>query len=121
MPDSSDLTQSARAQVVPSQGQADAFAKLRELTRSGYVPVADEERADRSILLRHESGPDLVLHADGRLDLPAEQGARSAKAATKAAKEKRIYWLRTLFVVAMIVTVWFLSLALTAGLLESME
>ena len=121
MPESSDLTRAARSNLVPTEGQDGAFGKLRELTRSGYAPVSDDARADGGILLRHESGPDLVLHADGLLDLPTEQGARKAKAETRAAKEKRIYWLRTLFVVAMIVTVWFLSLALTAGLLESMD
>lgn len=121
MPESSSLPDVARPGFVPIEGQADAFGKLRELTRNGYAPVPEEARIDGGILLRHESGPDLVLHADGRLDLPAEQGAKRTKAATKAAKEKRVYWLRTLFVVAMIVTVWFLSLALTAGILESME
>ena len=121
MLESSNLTNMSRAEVVPMEGQADAFGKLRELTRNGYAPVVEDGRTDGGILLRHESGPDLVLHPDGRLDLPAEQGANRTKAATKAAREKRIYWLRTLSVVAMIVAVWFLSLALASGLIESMN
>jgi hypothetical protein len=124
MPESSDLTKVSRPNVVPAEGQADAFAKLRELARSGYAPVADDERPDGSLLLRHESAPDLILHPDGRLDLPTNEETRRRKAAPASPagrKEKRIYWLRSLFVVAMIVIVWFLSVALMAGLLESMD
>lgn len=121
MAESKELTKSGTGDVVRITGEPEAFAKLRELTRTGYVPAAEEERTDGGILLRHESAPDLVLHPDGRLDLPAHQSAKAPKAEPPAAREKRIYWLRTLFVVAIIVTVWFLSLALTAGLLESMD
>jgi hypothetical protein len=120
MPESSALTEIARSSAFPADGQSSAFAKLRELTRNGYFPVAGEETADGGILLRHDQAPDLVLHADGRLDLPISQAAKPAKVERKAAREKRIYWLRTLFVVAMTVAVWFLSVILTAGLLESM-
>jgi hypothetical protein len=120
MPESNALTEMAPSSVFPADGQSTAFAKLRELTRNGYSPVAGEEMADGGILLRHDHAPDLVLHADGRLDLPMSQAARPAKAKSKGAREKRIYWLRTLFVVAMTVAVWFLSVILTAGLLESM-
>ena len=120
MPESSALTEITPSSVFPADGQSTAFSKLRELTRNGYFPVAGEEMADGGILLRHDHAPDLVLHADGRLDLPTSQAARPAKVERKAAREKRIYWLRTLFVVAMTVAVWFLSVILMIGLLETM-
>jgi len=124
MLESSHLTTAARPNVVSEKGAADAFAKLRELTRTGYAPVADADRPDGSLLLRHDSAPDLILHPDGRLDLPTSADGKSDRKATAASagrKEKRIYWLRSLFVIAMIVIVWFLSVALFAGLLESMD
>ena len=104
--------------AVPLSGEPATFEKLRELTRNGYVPDPDQAEDQSGILLRHESAPDLILRADGSIDLPT--GRPRAKATeSRVVKEKRIYWRRTFLVVVMTIAVWFLSLAIAATLLET--
>ena len=97
-------------------GEPATFEKLRELTRSGYLPEPNEADEHGGILLRHESAPDLILRADGSIDLPS--GRARSRRKTRAVKEKRIYWRRSFLVVVMTIAVWFLSLAIAASLIE---
>ena len=53
-------------------GEPQVFEKLRELARNGYVPDA-EPGPEGGMLLRHDNAPDLILHADGRIELPVGQ------------------------------------------------
>jgi len=99
-------------------GEPAVFDKLRELTRSGYVPDAAADVAAGGLLLRHDSAPDLILKPDGSLDLPIGQEARPRAPAAESRAEKRIYWRRTIMVVALTVAVWFLSLAVAASFIE---
>ncbi len=104
---------------VELSGQPATFEKLRELTRNGYVPDPDQEEEHGGILLRHESAPDLILRADGTIDLPPSQTPRRPPAERESGREKRIYWRRTFLVVVMTIAVWFLSLAIAATLIET--
>jgi hypothetical protein len=105
----------------------EAFDKIRELTRNGYLPDADPADGG-GILLRHSSAPDLVLRPDGSIDLPLGQRAKidlppAAEAPADAqavAEPPRMAKLRILVIVILAVTFWFLSVAITAGLLEGL-
>ena len=99
-------------------GEPATFAKLRELTRNGYAPDPDREDPGGGILLRHDSAPDLVLHADGRIELPMGKPTKSKTAA--AAPERRISWRRTFLVVVLSVAFWMVSLFLAASVIEFM-
>jgi len=99
-------------------GEPAVFEKLRELTRSGYVPDAEADIAAGGLLLRHDSAPDLILKSDGSLDLPISQAARPRTPAGESFAEKRIYWRRTFIVVVLTIAVWFLSLAIAASFIE---
>ena len=98
-------------------GEPAVFDKLRELTRNGYVPEAGDEMPEGGILLRHDSAPDLILRADGSLDLPVGQRTRRRTATAESRAEKRIYWRRTFLVVVLTIAVWFVSLATAAAFL----
>ena len=104
--------------LTPGHG---AFDKLRELTRNGYLPDADPAEGG-GILLRHSSAPDLVLRPDGSIDLPLGQRAKTdlppAAEAPAVVEPPRMAKLRILVIVILAVTFWFLSVAITAGLLE---
>jgi hypothetical protein len=90
---------------------APAFEQLRELTRNGYV--ADEPGArGASVRLRHAHAPDLVLHADGRLELPLGQPE-------KPRAPSRTPWLRIALAVVLATAFWFLSVFATTVLLFS--
>lgn len=111
--------QASGRRSVELSGQPATFEKLRELTRNGYVPDPDPEEEHGGILLRHESAPDLILCADGTLDLPPSQAPRRPPVEREFGREKRIYWRRTLLVVVMTIAIWFLSLVIAAILLET--
>ena len=102
-------------------GEPATFAKLRELTRNGYVPDTEREDDSGGILLRHDSAPDLLLLADGRIELPVGQPSkRTVSDAGRPAAERRISWRRTFLVVVLSVAFWFVSLFLAATVLEAM-
>lgn len=103
------------ARAVRPAADPTVFEKLRELTRNGYVPDAGHDDESGGILFRHDSAPDLVLHADGRIDLAA--GRPRPRPAAKG--ERRVSWRRT-FVVMLTVAVWILSLAVAASFIEFM-
>jgi hypothetical protein len=115
-----ELDERERREIAPLADPAApaVFDKLRELTRNGYVPDPGGEDGSGGILLRHDSAPALILKPDGTLDLPSGQAIKHAPVAAPSAKEKRIYWRRTLVVVILTVAVWFLSLALAASFIE---
>ncbi|HEX8482742.1 MAG TPA: hypothetical protein VF650_12640 [Allosphingosinicella sp.] len=111
----------SRAEPAPA-GEPQIFEKLRELARNGYVP--DPDRASGGgILLRHESAPDLVLRADGRIDLPLGQRPRSVAALAPSspaavAEARRMSKRRTLLIVLLAAAFWFMSLALTSSIIS---
>lgn len=95
------------------------FDKLRELTRNGYLPDASVPASSEGILLRHATGPDLILQPDGTIDLPLTQLARNMPREA-AAPPRRMAWLRTLVILIVAATFWFLSVGITVGILEGM-
>jgi hypothetical protein len=120
MPEAAMFTES-RAEPDPA-GEPQIFEKLRELARNGYVPDPQPE-AGGGILLRHDNGPDLVLRADGRIDLPVGQRARPAApvhASSPAAVSEvhRMSKRRTLLIVLLAAVFWFMSLALTSSIIS---
>jgi hypothetical protein len=127
MPESALSTQN-RAEPAPA-GEPQIFEKLRELARNGYVPDP-EPGAGGGMLLRHENAPDLLLHADGRIDLPVGQRPRPAAVlpapapvpapeAAAVAEARRMSKRRTLFIVLLAAAFWFMSLALTSSIISS--
>ncbi|HET9427294.1 MAG TPA: hypothetical protein VFO69_02950 [Allosphingosinicella sp.] len=112
------LRQDHERETRPSTGEAVVFDKLRELTRSGYVPDMSSPTAGAGILLRHAAAPDLILQPDGSIDLPLDQAAKPA--AHIAAKPPRMAKLRTLMIVVLAVCLWFLSVVITVSILEGM-
>lgn len=120
MPQSATLTGS-RAEPDPV-GQPQLFEKLRELTLNGYIPDA-EPGPGGAMLLRHDNAPDLLLHPDGRIDLPVGRrprgaGALPAPAPTAPGRDRGLSKRRTLLIVLLAVAFWFLSLALTSSILH---
>lgn len=99
-------------------GEAQLFGKLRELTRNGYFPDSNGGPATAGILLRHATAPDLILQPDGTIDLPVGQSAKPG--APEPAAPQRMSKLRTLVIVFLAAGLWFLSVALTASMLEGM-
>ena len=96
------------------------FDKLRELTRNGYLPDASAP-AGEGMLLRHVTGPDLILQPDGTIDLPLSQLPKKGPAEPAApAPQRRMAWLRTLMILIVAATFWFLSVGITVGILEGM-
>ena len=103
----------------PPGGPPQSFETLRELTRHGYVPDAGAADDAGGIVLRHASGPDLVLKPDGRLELPPAQPLKRAAApppASLGAKARRLSWRRTALFVVFAVAFWIFSLIMTIGL-----
>jgi hypothetical protein len=62
--------------------------------------------------------PDLILKADGSLDLPAGQPEKGSAKSIAPRLDKRIYWGRTLLVLVLTVAVWFLSVAVFAAFID---
>lgn len=74
------------------------FRVLQELSRHGYVPDADAAVAGEGLLMRHPSGPDLVLRPDGFIEVPASQSKRQGSTdIAKPVKRKR-RWGRMLLI-----------------------
>jgi hypothetical protein len=105
--------------AAPFPPETRVIESLRELTRNGYVADPDAPADGQGILLRHDKAPDLVLHADGRIELALGPAPRRPAAGRKAEAGKRISWRRTflVFVVAMIA--WMMSVFLGVSLLSS--
>ena len=101
-------------------GEALVCDKLRELTRNGYLPDLSTPATGSGILLRHATGPDLVLQPDGSIDLPIGQSPKVDVALPETpAKAPRMSKLRTLMILILAATFWFLSLAITSTILET--
>jgi hypothetical protein len=102
----------------PVAGEANVFDKLRELTRSGYVPDASAKSSGGGILLSHPHAPDLILQSDGTIDLPLGQTAKPSS--PSPANRPRMSKLRTLMIIIFAVIFWFFSAFVTASILEGM-
>jgi len=109
--------QEARVGVPARSGEAHTFGVLKELTRNGYVPDTSDIEAT-GIRLRHQSAPDLVLHADGRIEVPVGQPKKSALGGLVPGGGRGMSWRRTLVIVFLIGVVWFFSAFLTASFFE---
>ncbi len=105
---------------VPVSGRPATFDKLRKLTRHGYVPDPSPSPSMTGILLRHSSAPDLVLHADGRIELPPAQREKKSAPEPKAASRDRISWRRTIFVTVVVAGLWLLSVLFGLFILSGM-
>lgn len=92
---------------------------LRELTRNGYVADPDAPADGQGILLRHGGAPDLVLHADGRIELPLRQAPKREAGKSMVKDEKRISWRRTFLVFFVAMIAWSMSVLLGVALLSS--
>lgn len=101
-------------------GEPQIFEKLRELARNGYVPDP-EPGPQGGMLLRHDNAPDLILHADGRIDLPLAQRPRPAAAEPApppSPARRRMAKRRTLLIVLLAAAFWFLSVVLTVSIIS---
>jgi hypothetical protein len=116
MPESA-MSTGSRAEPHPA-GEPPIFEKLRELARNGYVPDP-EPVTGGGMLLRHQNAPDLVLHADGRIELPLGQPPRApAAAAASVTQARRMSKRRTLLIVLVAAAFWLMSLFLTSSILH---
>ena len=114
-----------RAAMVASEGREPAYADaeaqtfeiLRELTRNGYVPDTSDIESS-GILLRHDQAPDLVLHADGRIDVPIGQRRKPAISRLIPNVRTGMSWGRTAFIILLVAVLWFFSIFLTVSFME---
>jgi hypothetical protein len=104
--------------VLPS-GETRVIDSLRELVRNGYVADPDAPIEAEGILLRHDVAPDLVLFADGRIELPVGPLPKRGSAKPKTKAEKRISWRRTLLVLVVAAIAWTMSVFLGVAFLSS--
>ena len=109
--------------AAPAAPETRVIESLRELTRNGYVADPDAPADGQGILLRHEKAPDLVLHADGRIELPLRAAAAAPKrpgaASNKVEGEKRISWRRTFLVFFVAMIAWSMSVFIGVAFLSS--
>lgn len=104
----------------PSESdRGSSFEKLQELTRHGYLPDTQPLSNGDGILLRHPSAPDLILWADGRVDVPLGQPRKTvpAPAPTRQASKTR-RWGRALLIFGMLAIYTFFSFLLLIALTE---
>jgi len=86
---------------------------VRELERHGYVadPYSTEE--DGGALFRHAAAPSLIVHHNGRIELPTGQRVSQGFLPLQPPR-KRIRWTRTLLFLAMLGAMAFVGLIVTA-------
>lgn len=94
-----------------------AFEVLRELTNNGYAIDGGDDRSS-GIRLRHESAPDLILHADGRVEVPLGQKRKSGLDGFVPGVRRGMSWRRTLVIVILLGVLWTFSAWLTAVFLS---
>jgi hypothetical protein len=90
---------------------APAFDKLQQLASQGYVP--DSKPLGDGILLRHPTGPNLVLRPDGTIDLPSAPVEGRAPAAIRGLN-RRISWGRSFLFVLILMIGIFVGWVMTA-------
>ena len=84
-----------------------------ELQRHGYVADTYSTEPGGGVLFRHAAAPSLIVHDDGRIELPSGQPmAQSLSAVTP--RSTRIRWSRTLLFLALLGMTVFLGLIVTA-------
>ena len=119
MSDTSLLAERSRTEPEAVNAPAPtAFEQLRALVRNGYAPDGEQE-AGSAILMRHAQAPDLLLHPDGRIELPARQKPK-LEASVVAPARPRMSKRRTFVIVVMAAIFWFFSAYFTAVILEGM-
>lgn len=113
----------AAATIDRDLGRADnppgvsSFEKLQELTRHGYAPDPQPLAEGDGILLRHRSAPDLILWADGRVDVPLGQPAKADRNQALAPVKKR-RWGRALLIFGALAIYTFISFVILIALNE---
>jgi hypothetical protein len=100
-----------------ASAEAQTFEVLRELTRNGYVPDTSDIETS-GILLRHDQAPDLVLHADGRIDVPIGQRRKAAMTRLIPNVSTGMSWRRTAVIVFLGALLWSFALFLTVSFME---
>jgi hypothetical protein len=111
--------------ATPAAPETRVIESLRELTRTGYVADPDAPADGQGILLRHDKAPDLVLHADGRIELPRRAATATAApksrvpTSRKAEGDQRISWRRTFLVFFVAMIAWSMSVFLGVAVLSS--
>lgn len=98
---------------VTARDDLGAFEVLRELTNNGYVIDGDDDRST-GIRLRHDSAPDLILHADGRIEVPLHQKRKGGMSGLVPGVRRGMSWRRTLVIVFLLGVLWTFSAWLTA-------
>ena len=91
-----------------------AFEKLRELTRNGYVSLPEDRHSDGSVLLRHDTAPDLLLRPDGAIEVPLGQPAKPRM----KPRWPLSFWQTAFVLVVGIAGTWFLTLFAATVLLD---
>ena len=120
MSDTSLLTERRRTELDPAgPTMPSAFEQMRELVRNGYLPDAGEA-SERAIRLRHPQAPDLLLHPDGRIEIPGHQEPKPSKAFAIEPERRRMSKRRTLAIILLAAIFWFFSAYFTAVILEGM-
>lgn len=112
------------------------FERLHALVRGGYVPQIGTEAVDSSIVLDHQGkGPRLRLFADGaiqvldrrypvhaegdRFRIRADDEAnyrRLALLVESKPRKRATRWLKRFFLLALVLTFWMFSVALTIAI-----
>ena len=103
-----------RYEPKPAQAVPEPLDRLKELIANGYVPEAGEP-GEAGMLLRHRSAPDLIFHADGRIDVPIGQPAKRIRFGFDWRS-----WLRILALVVVGGLFWLASVGISLSILESL-
>lgn len=94
-----------------------SFETLQELTRHGYMPDSQPLPHSAGLLLRHRSGPDLILHPDGTVGVPLGQSVNES-VAPKVKVPKKRRWGRALLIFTALAIYSLLSFALLIAITE---
>ncbi len=101
-------------QAKPAAAGLEPFDQLKELLANGYVPDSGAP-GESSLLLRHKSAPDLLLHADGRIEVPIGQPAKGARPLFNWRG-----WLKLIALLTIGAIFWLVSVGVSIGILEGM-
>lgn len=86
---------------------------VRELEKHGYVADPYSTEPNGGALFRHAAAPSLIVHDDGRIELPAGQRPSHPLVPVRP-PSNRIRWTRTLIFFALLCGTIFLGLIVTA-------
>lgn len=97
------------------------FDKLQELMRHGYSPDPTPLPGSSGLVLRHPTGPDLLLRTDGSVDIPIGQKLKpQILAAPSIPVGRKRRWVRALLIIIGLAAYTFLAVAVLAGVMEGL-